>query len=1236
MKVLRIISLTLFITMLASTGGFSIYRQPVAEASVSTSRPLTLAGTLNLDGQGDYVQVPNHPDLNPATAITIEAWVRRADTGRCETVVGKDYISGYWLGFCSQRIRFYTSGQGSAQDGVHSIPANEWTHIAVTFDGTTRRYYINGMLDYESISPATLPSNSRDLAIGANSGSSYPFRGNLAEVRIWSIARTQSDIRRDMMRQIDYRRPGLIAVWTLVGSAADALARHGGTLRGNANFSGPVTPAFDHNPIWIPRLGVPPNLNGVCLPGEYGNLRLPVWYGNEWAVNNLAWVYVGATETDLYVCMDRLRWGSNPNQFASVYLDLDNDAGAVAQANDYRVNIQWPGRAVWSQHGNGAGSFIAPGLSNYAVRAGGSELEWTAEYRIGRDALPASYSVFRMQFLHQWLTAVGDDYGWPLDQVWNSPDAWETFRINDSNIPATFDVQVQAIEVTQGVRTDIPTRTPPNGLSLLPPDNTFQTHVARRRTIVRVYPWIDIRSSGTVPPLSAALYGYDNSGTPLPGSPLSPENVVYSFDPSLSLEALRSEAARSWNFVLPESWTSAGRIRLEAVANPPGPSHVRECEGCEDGPVILFGVRFYRVGPVVFDTTLLRWANREDDGTITRVMPSLFDVANAFAFLSKTWPVSTWRLRLHTATTACATNFTDCRDPYSQGSLSPQARQRAERDRRGVRGGDPYLFPALYHPDSITLQRNAAGREFLARVGCAGNAGVPGPDYWAGACGPTLAHESAHAGPARNHAGGVHGSIGAIDSSYPDPHGGIEPNAYGFDIFAMQAVPPVGRITHTHDYMSYGRRELVWTSQYTWNAIRTWLGTSAVIQASVLSGSTVSTVGATLKTAPYLQITGQIATDGSTIDPAYRVELPDGSGDYMGQGSYALTLYDQEGSVVFVRRFEPTHRHSDWADHQESVTFSESIPLKQGVARITLSHNGQVLASREALPGTPNISLISPTPGAQWGHSGTTTVSWRVNASEGEPLIFYVEGSPDAGATWTLLGVVQGDTAVNLDLAGLPAAGPGWTIRVQATDGLNVGLAQVSPISIEAKPPQVLLVSPRNGAVVAPSHEVLLVGQAFDWQDGQLADGQLSWQVDGKTVGKGAETSVRGLSMGPHTITLRATNSNNLQEAMSITITVATDTDFDGLPDTWEQTYGFNPQIPNAGDDPDQDHLANWQELREGTNPLQPDSDQDGFSDKEEVTAASDPLDPNSTPYTGMVWPDYSTLYLPMLTHGGK
>ena len=75
------------------------------------------------------------------------------------------------------------------------------------------------------------------------------------------------------------------------------------------------------------------------------------------------------------------------------------------------------------------------------------------------------------------------------------------------------------------------------------------------------------------------------------------------------------------------------------------------------------------------------------------------------------------------------------------------------------------------------------------------------------------------------------------------------------------------------------------------------------------------------------------------------------------------------------------------------------------------------------------------------------------------------------------------------------------------------------------------------------------------------------------------------------------------------TFYLAGDTDFDGMPDDWENDNGVND--PNA--DPDYDGLSNLEEYQNSTDPNNPDTDGDGLSDGDEVnTYLTLPLNPDS------------------------
>ena len=88
-----------------------------------------------------------------------------------------------------------------------------------------------------------------------------------------------------------------------------------------------------------------------------------------------------------------------------------------------------------------------------------------------------------------------------------------------------------------------------------------------------------------------------------------------------------------------------------------------------------------------------------------------------------------------------------------------------------------------------------------------------------------------------------------------------------------------------------------------------------------------------------------------------------------------------------------------------------------------------------------------------------------------------------------------------------------------------------------------------------------------------------------------------------------------LQDTANVQVLVTYDYDMEGMPDEWERAHGFNLEDPaDAALDADGDGLSSLEEYRHDTDPHKADTDGDRFTDGEEVRFGSNPLDPNSRP----------------------
>ena len=65
-------------------------------------------------------------------------------------------------------------------------------------DGTTRRHYINGNLVLESPETAPRSTSTKAPRIGSDPDWDFMAAGGIDDLRIWSVARTQEQIRQTM------------------------------------------------------------------------------------------------------------------------------------------------------------------------------------------------------------------------------------------------------------------------------------------------------------------------------------------------------------------------------------------------------------------------------------------------------------------------------------------------------------------------------------------------------------------------------------------------------------------------------------------------------------------------------------------------------------------------------------------------------------------------------------------------------------------------------------------------------------------------------------------------------------------------------------------------------------------------------------------------------------------------------------------------------------------------------
>lgn len=203
----------------------------VIVAAPAAAQPFS-AWLVKGSGHG-YVQIPASSAFDFTTGFTFEAWVQGTDAGACSSIAGKNYTQAWWVGICGTTLRSYIKGTASRING--GVVTSDWTHVAVTYDGATRKHYVDGELVVSN--PETGPMGTSTSPVRIDSDANWEFSfGNIDEVRLWNMARTQDEIRSTITTTINAPQPGLVAVYHLDGSPNDAIAGRNGTIAGTGAY----------------------------------------------------------------------------------------------------------------------------------------------------------------------------------------------------------------------------------------------------------------------------------------------------------------------------------------------------------------------------------------------------------------------------------------------------------------------------------------------------------------------------------------------------------------------------------------------------------------------------------------------------------------------------------------------------------------------------------------------------------------------------------------------------------------------------------------------------------------------------------------------------------------------------------------------------------------------------------------------------------------------------------------
>ena len=207
---------------------------------------------LDFDGSNDYVSLGTSATLRPANTVSVEAWVYAHTAGTWVAIFGNLFDTGsdeagYGLFTYDNtgNMMFWVQTSGGTTNGYGNypqatLPLNEWTHFAGTYDGSNLRLYVNGVLEDTDAKTGSIDYSSSplDARIGQyyDDNESEEFNGLIDELRIWNDARTQTEIRDNMCKKLAGNEAGLLAYYRMDNASGTTIVdRTSNSLNGTLN-----------------------------------------------------------------------------------------------------------------------------------------------------------------------------------------------------------------------------------------------------------------------------------------------------------------------------------------------------------------------------------------------------------------------------------------------------------------------------------------------------------------------------------------------------------------------------------------------------------------------------------------------------------------------------------------------------------------------------------------------------------------------------------------------------------------------------------------------------------------------------------------------------------------------------------------------------------------------------------------------------------------------------------------
>ncbi len=179
---------------------------------------------LNFTGQ-EYVEIPHAPELNLSTNWTMEALFNpKAINTKYEAILskGSSPTRPVSLWYKDGKIEVWMSPGNDVLTSKDTLALNEWSHVAVTYDGDTMKLYLNGEINHFELLNTIPDTSTTNYFIGKRGDDNFFLNGSVDEVKLWSKVLSKEEIKQNSVPTLPNN--DLIAYWDFTQNNNDTLS----------------------------------------------------------------------------------------------------------------------------------------------------------------------------------------------------------------------------------------------------------------------------------------------------------------------------------------------------------------------------------------------------------------------------------------------------------------------------------------------------------------------------------------------------------------------------------------------------------------------------------------------------------------------------------------------------------------------------------------------------------------------------------------------------------------------------------------------------------------------------------------------------------------------------------------------------------------------------------------------------------------------------------------------------